>query len=186
MKTSENGKNMIKRYEGLRLTSYKAHKSEVFYTIGYGHYGADVGQGAVITVPKANELFDKDIVKYENAVNKLNMQLTQNQYDALVSFAYNCGTANLKRLIKGRTKGQIADALLLYNKAGGQTLAGLTRRRKEERALFLKDDNLEKIAREVIDGKWGNGRQRKEKLIAAGYNYTEVQKLVNNILTGNK
>lgn len=186
MKTSENGKNMIKRYEGLRLTSYKAHKSELFYTIGYGHYGADVGMGAVITVQKANELFDKDIVKYENAVNKLNMQLTQNQFDALVSFTYNCGTANLKRLVKGRTKGQIADALLLYNKARGQTLAGLTRRRKEERALFLKEENLEKVAREVIDGKWGNGRQRKEKLIAAGYNYAEVQKLVNNILTGNK
>ena len=49
-----------------------------------------------------------------------------------------------------------------------------------------KEENLEKIAREVIDGKWGNGRQRKEKLIAAGYNYTEVQKMVNNILTGNK
>lgn len=186
MKISENGKNMIKRYEGLRLTSYKAHKSEVFYTIGYGHYGADVGAGAVITVQKANELFDKDIVKYENAVNKLNMQLTQNQFDSLVSFTYNCGTANLKRLVKGRTKGQIADALLLYNKAGGETLAGLTRRRKEERALFMKEENLETIAREVIDGKWGNGRQRKEKLIAAGYNYAEVQKLVNNILTGNK
>jgi GH24 family phage-related lysozyme (muramidase) len=186
MKTSENGKNMIKRYEGLRLTSYKAHKSEIFYTIGYGHYGADVGRGAVITVQKANELFDKDIVKYENAVNKLNMQLTQNQFDALVSFTYNCGTANLKRLVKGRTKGQIADALLLYNKAGGETLSGLTKRRKEERALFMKEENLDKIAREVIDGKWGNGRQRKEKLIAAGYNYVEVQKRVNNILTGNK
>ena len=71
MKTSENGKNMIKRYEGLRLTSYKAHKSEIFYTIGYGHYGADVGMGAVITRERANELFDKDIVKYENAVNEL-------------------------------------------------------------------------------------------------------------------
>ena len=186
MKTSENGKNMIKRYEGLRLTSYKAHKSEIFYTIGYGHYGADVGAGAVITRERANQLFDKDIIKFENAVNKLGLSLTQNQFDALVSFTYNCGSANLKRLVKGRNKRQIADAMLLYNKAGGQTLAGLTKRRKEERALFLKEENLEAIAREVIDGKWGNGRQRKEKLIAAGYDYVAVQKMVNNILTGEK
>lgn len=184
MKTSENGKNMIKRYEGLRLTAYKAHKSEAFYTIGYGHYG--VNAGTIITKLQANELFNRDIIKFENSVNKLGLSLTQNQFDALVSFTYNCGSANLKRLVKGRNKRQIADAMLLYNKAGGQTLAGLTRRRKEERALFLKEENLEAIAREVIDGKWGNGRQRKEKLIAAGYDYVAVQKMVNNILTGEK
>ena len=186
MKLSKCGADMIKRYEGLRLTAYKAHKSEVFWTIGYGHYGADVGQGAVITRAKADELFDKDIKKFELAVDKLHLDLNQNQYDALVSFAYNCGAANLKRLVSGRNKQQIADAILLYNKAGGQVLSGLTRRRKEERALFLQDDTLDTIAREVIDGKWGNGRDRKEKLRAAGYDYARVQSRVNAILTGNK
>ena len=184
MKISEEGVNLIKRYEGLRLKAYKPVATEKFYTIGYGHYGADVSRETTITKEKAEQILKCDLYKFEKAVTDLNRTWTQNQFDALVSFAFNCGAANLKRLVANRDNLQIADAFLLYNKAGGKVLSGLVRRRKEERALFLKDNNLEQIAREVIDGKWGNGRTRKDKLTAAGYNYSDVQRIVNRILTG--
>ena len=64
--------------------------------------------------------------------------LNDNQRDALISFAYNCGAGSLRTLCKGRTAAQIAEAILLYNKAGGKVLAGLTKRRKAERELFLR------------------------------------------------
>ena len=184
MKTSENGIKLIKQYEGLKLKAYKALPTEKFYTIGYGHYGSDVSRETYITETQAEKLLRDDLNKFEHAVISLNRKWTQNQFDALVSFAFNCGAANLKKLVANRDTLQIADAFLLYNKAGGKVLNGLTRRRKEERTLFLKDNNLEQIAREVIDGKWGNGRVRKEKLTEAGYNYADVQRVVNRILVG--
>lgn len=184
MNTSKTGIDLIKCYEGLRLEAYKAVSTEKFYTIGYGHYGADVKRDDTITKYKAEELLKADLKKFENAVTALNRTWTQNQFDALVSFAFNCGAANLKRLVADRDNLQIADAFLLYNKSGGKVLNGLVRRRKAERSLFLKNNNLEQIAREVIDGKWGNGRVRKEKLTEAGYNYHEVQTIVNRIITG--
>ena len=63
--------------------------------------------------------------------------LNQNQFDALTSFCYNCGNGNLKKLVSGRDAGTVAEKMLLYNKGGGKVLAGLVRRREEERALFL-------------------------------------------------
>lgn len=184
MKLSKAGINLIKKYEGLRLKAYKPVPTEKYYTIGYGHYGADVSRETIITETQAEELLRADLDKFERAVVSLNRKWTQNQFDALTSFAFNCGATNLKKLVANRDTLQIADAFLLYNKAGGKTLNGLTRRRKEERALFLKNNDLEHIAREVIDGKWGNGRVRKDKLTKAGYNYHEVQMIVNRILTG--
>ena len=184
MKISKAGINLIKKYEGLRLKAYKPVPTEKFYTIGYGHCGADVSRETIITETQAEELLRADLDKFERAVVSLNRKWTQNQFDALVSFAFNCGAANLKRLVANRDTLQIADAFLLYNKAGGKVLSGLVRRRKAERDLFLKSNDLEQIAREVIDGKWGNGRTRKDKLTEAGYNYHEVQLIVNRIITG--
>lgn len=191
MKTSNNGINLIKKYEGCRLTAYKALPTEVFYTIGYGHYGADVKREMTITQQQAEEYLKRDLKKFENVVDRCNLSLNQNQFDSLVSFAYNCGGANLKQLVKNRTLSQIADAMLLYNKANGKTLAGLMKRREEERKLFLSDYNsssvsndLTTVAQEVIAGKWGNGASRKDKLTEAGYDYKEVQRIVNQILKG--
>ena len=191
MKISKNGINLIKRYEGCRLTAYKALPTEVFYTIGYGHYGADVKRGMTITQQQAEEYLKRDLKKFENVVDSCNLSLNQNQFDSLVSFAYNCGGANLKQLVKNRTLSQIADAMLLYNKANGKTLTGLMKRREEERKLFLSGYNsssvsndLTTVAQEVIAGKWGNGASRKDKLTEAGYNYKEVQRIVNQILKG--
>lgn len=191
MKTSKNGINLIKKYEGCRLTAYKALPTEVFYTIGYGHYGADVKRGMTITQQQAEEYLKRDLKKFENVVDSCNLPLNQNQFDSLVSFAYNCGGANLKQLVKNRTLSQIADSMLLYNKANGKTLTGLMKRREEERKLFLSGYNsssvsndLTTVAQEVIAGKWGNGASRKDKLTEAGYNYKEVQRIVNQILKG--
>lgn len=136
MKTSQRGIEMIKRYEGLRLRAYKPVTTEKYWTIGYGHYGPDVAADAGITNAQADAYLRADLDKFERAVDALG-NWTQNQFDALVSFAYNCGPANVQKLCKGRTPQQIADCIPLYNKAGGKVLTGLTRRRNEERALFL-------------------------------------------------
>lgn len=192
MKISKEGINLIKKYEGLRLKAYKPVATEKFYTIGYGHYGEDVKQGMVISQVYAEKLLKQDLEKFENAVNNLHREWTQNQFDALTSFAYNCGAGNLKKLVQNRNTQQIADAILLYNKGGGKVLAGLVKRRKEERELFLKQDTTQldadeliAIAQEVIDGRWGNGAVRKRKLYEAGYDYARIQTLVNKLLTGN-
>lgn len=143
MKISINGINFIKSFEGFRATSYRAVPSEKYLTIGYGHYGIDVLENMIITKEQAEKLLVTDLHKFENYVNTDcgYLDLNQNQYDSLVSFTYNCGRANLKKLIKNRNKEEIAEALLLYNKAGGKVLEGLKRRRKAERDLFLTVDN---------------------------------------------
>ena len=137
MKTSQAGIDLIKQFEGCRLTAYKPVATEKYWTIGYGSYGPHVTEGMTITQARAEELLKQDLARFENAVNALGLSLNQNQFDALVSFAYNCGAGNLKKLCNGRTMAQIADAILKYDKAGGKVLTGLTRRRKAERELFL-------------------------------------------------
>lgn len=137
MKTSQNGIKLLTAFEGCRLHAYKAVPTEQYYTIGYGHYGPDVRADMKITFSMAEEYLKKDLVRFENAVNKTGLTLDQNQFDALVSFTYNCGEGSLKMLIKGRTINQIGDALLLYNKSGGKVLEGLNRRRRKERELFF-------------------------------------------------
>ena len=147
MKTSNRGIELIKKYEGLRLTAYKPVSTEKYWTIGYGHYGADVTAGMTITKEKATEFLKKDLKKFEDAVNGLKLDLNQNQFDALVSFAYNCGPGNLKALCNGRSIEQIGNKITAYNKAGGKVLKGLVRRREEEQKLFrtpVKNQNEKK------------------------------------------
>lgn len=189
MKTSRLGINLIKKYEGCRLIAYKPIPTEEYYTIGYGHYGADVKEGQRISQVLAEVYLKADLNKFEVAVNSLELTLTQNQFDALVSFSFNCGIANLKKLVAKRTLNEIADAMLKYNKAGGKVLKGLTKRREEERKLFLNGyvetvnkPELISVAKEVVAGKWGNGSERKRKLTEAGYNYKQIQTLVNQLV----
>lgn len=140
MKTSETGIDLIKKFEGCRLTAYKPVATEKYYTIGYGHYGADVAPNMKITQEQADAFLVSDLKRFEESVNATKMILNQNQFDALVSFTYNCGAGNLKKLVANRTLAQIADALLSYNKGGGKVLTGLVRRRQAERALFLSEE----------------------------------------------
>lgn len=146
MKTSSEGIALIKQFEGLRLTAYKALPSEKYYTIGYGHSGPDVRAGMRITILQAEKILQKDLERFESAVNKIRNDWTQGQMDALVSFAYNTGEKNLQKLCKDRTPKQIGNALLLYNKAGGKVMEGLSRRRAAERKLFMRTvDHVENI-----------------------------------------
>lgn len=146
-KISQAGLQLIKNFEGCRLTAYKPVPWEKYWTIGYGHYGPDVKQGQTITQDQADKMLINDMGRYESFVNNpayvpLTAQLNQNQFDALVSFCYNCGQGSLQKLCKGRTLAQIADKIPEYNKAGGKVLAGLVRRRKAELELFNKKSDV--------------------------------------------
>lgn len=137
-KISEKGLNLIKQFEGCRLRAYQC--SAGVWTIGYGHT-AGVRQGQTITQAQAEEYLKQDCKKFEKYVNSksyvpITEQLNQYQFDALVSFAFNCGQGNLKTLCKGRSTAQIAAALPKYNKAAGKVLSGLVRRRAAEQKLF--------------------------------------------------
>lgn len=136
MNISENGIKFIHSFEGCRLTAYKAVPTEKYWTIGWGHYGPDVKKGMKISQKKADDMFKKDIQAYVNHVKALNMNLNQNEFDALVSFCYNCGAGNLNQLCSDRNKNSIRKWLPAYNKSGGVVLTGLTRRRNAELALF--------------------------------------------------
>ncbi len=136
------GLALIKRFEGCRLTAYKPFPTETWWTIGWGHYGPDVREGQTITQAEADALLLRDCQRFADAVDDpaccpLTDRLNSNQRDALISFTYNCGAGCLRTLCKNRSAAQIAAALPLYNKGGGgKVLAGLTRRRAAERALF--------------------------------------------------
>lgn len=139
MRTSSKGIALIKSFEGCRLQAYR--DSVGVLTIGYGHTGG-VKAGRVISQGFAEELLKADLTKFERNVAKYTpFVMNQNQFDALVSFAFNCGAGNLKKLVSGRTPAQVAAKIPEYNKAGGRVLAGLTRRRQAERALFLSGEN---------------------------------------------
>lgn len=129
---------LIKRFEGCRLTAYKC--SAGVWTIGYGHTSG-VHSGQAITQAQADALLRQDLEKFERYVNStayvpITAQLNENQFAALVSFAFNCGQGNLKRLCADRNTAQIAAAMPQYCKAAGRKLPGLVQRRAAEVALF--------------------------------------------------
>lgn len=136
MKTSQNGINLIKKFEGCRLKAYKCAAGK--WTIGYGHT-AGVKSTNVITQEKAEEVLKADLEKYEKNVEKYNGKYgwNQNEFDALVSFAFNLGSIDKLTADGTRSREVIAEKILCYNKAGGKVLAGLTERRKAEQKLFL-------------------------------------------------
>ncbi len=138
MKISQTGLKLIEKYEGLRLTAYKCVPTEKYYTIGYGHYGADVTAGMTITQAQAEAYLKQDVAQAEKNVNSFDptYHWNQNQFDALVSFAYNLGSINQLTANGTRTIAQIAEKIPAYCKSGGKTLNGLVKRRAEEQALF--------------------------------------------------
>lgn len=142
MAASEKCVELIARYEGCRLEAYRCPAG--VWTIGYGHT-AGVKEGDTLPSEEyAKKLLKEDLAKYAAKVNNcvkkglISFTLTQNQFDALTSFCYNCGEKNLINLVKGRTAAVVAEKIPAYNKGGGTVLNGLIRRRTEEQALFLK------------------------------------------------
>lgn len=141
MKISKNGIELIKKFEGCVLHAYKDPVG--VWTIGYGHT-VGVKSGQKITQAQAEKFLKADLVIYENAVTDSKAKVNQNQFDALVSFTYNCGAGSLKTLLSGRTLNEVSKALLLYNKARGRVLQGLVNRRKAEKELFDKEVKVSK------------------------------------------
>ncbi len=145
MKTSSNGLALIQQFEGFRAQAYICPAGVL--TIGYGSTGAHVKRGQVITQAEAVALLKKDVARFERAVNALGLTLTQNQFDALVSLAFNIGTGNFNKstLVRRLKAGDMAGAaaqFAVWNKARVKgvltVLPGLVRRRGAEAALFVK------------------------------------------------
>lgn len=143
MKISENGKSLIKKFEGCELESYQ--DSVGVWTIGFGHTKG-VRQGQSITKDEALAMLDEELIEYEEYVEKLvEVPLNQDQFDALVCWVYNLGPTNLatSTLLYKLNKGQYDDVpseIKRWNKAGGEVLKGLVRRREAEALLFLGKD----------------------------------------------
>lgn len=139
VKTSDAGLDLIKSHEGLRLDAYLCPAG--VWTIGYGHTGT-ARPGMRITNEQADELLRLDVEKFEECVrNALQVEVTQGQFDALVSFAFNvgCGALRGSTLLRLLNQGDFDGAAAQFarwNRGGGQVLAGLARRREDERALF--------------------------------------------------
>ena len=131
---------MIKKYEGLALRPYCCPSG--ILTIGYGHTGNDVKKGMVITKKQANELLKKDLVRFKKEVMKYDSvyHWNENEYQALLSFAYNIGSIHQLTANGTRTKEQISTAIPLYcSDSNGNKLLGLLKRRMEEQKLFNKE-----------------------------------------------
>ena len=157
MKVSDRCKEMIKHHEGFRFKPYRCPAR--LFTIGVGHVlYPDQGRlpldqrDAFPLAPEDNRTFSKaevdgllsaDLIRFEVGVARLfPMVLTQNQNDALVSFAFNLGLGGLQRstlrskMLRGETQ-EAADEFLKFVRGGGKILPGLVKRRNDERALFL-------------------------------------------------
>lgn len=146
METNDAGVALIKRNEGLVLYAYPDPATGgAPWTAGFGHTGPDVYPGMNITAAQAEAWLRADLRKFEQHVaSKLTRPATENQFAALVSFTYNCGPANFDKssMLALHNDGMFADAadaFLRWNKAAGKVMAGLTRRRQEERALYLSE-----------------------------------------------
>ena len=143
MNISDNGIELIKQFEGLRLEAYQC--SAGVWTIGWGHTSG-VKQGDKITTEQALDFLRSDLEKFENAINNLvTVKLNQNQYDALVSFVFNIGINAFKQstMLKFLNAGHYplaAGQFDLWIYSSGKKTQGLINRRKKEKDLFLKAD----------------------------------------------
>jgi lysozyme len=143
VKISKNGIELIKRFEGCKLKAYKCPAD--FWTIGYGSTGSHVNEGLVITQAEADALLLRDLLRFELGVMEvIDRPMTQGQFDALVSFAFNVGLGALRgstlaRKFKAVDIAGAAEQFERWNMGGGKVLPGLVKRREAERALFESD-----------------------------------------------
>ena len=196
----------IKEFEGNHLTSYYCPAGVL--TIGYGITNADsnitgtkITENMTISQATADDWLKKSLItKYAPKVDKYNniYHWNQNQFDALLSFTYNIGNIDQLTNYGKKSIQQISNDILLYKYANKKILPGLVRRRNFEKNLFdtpvqgninnnnfnqnQSNEKILEIAKEVIKGKWGVGNDRKRMLENAGYNYKEVQNLVNALM----
>jgi len=143
MEISQEGISLIKKFEGCRLESYKCAAG--VWTIGYGSTHG-VTEGMVITHERAEALLLEDIDVYENEVNKaVTVDIDQCMFDALVSWTFNLGGANLNastmlKVLNAKDFENVPEQIKRWNKAGGKVNEGLIRRREAEALLFQGQD----------------------------------------------
>jgi lysozyme len=139
--TNQAGIDLIKSFEGLRLTAY--YDQVGVLTVGYGHTGSDVFDGQVIDEAAAESLLRGDLARFESAVDgAITVDVSDNQFAAMVSFTYNLGPGNfekstLLKLVNQQDFAGAADEFPKWDRAGGVVSAGILRRRNAERDLFL-------------------------------------------------
>jgi len=139
MKISEEGKALIKKFEGCELEAYQC--SAGVWTIGYGHT-ADVKEGDEINQDEAEHVLSEDLEEFEEYVNNLaEVNLNQSQFDALVAWTFNLGPSNLEsstmlKVLNQKYYDKVPSEMKRWNKAGGEVLEGLIRRREAESLLF--------------------------------------------------
>jgi len=157
MKTSAAGINLIKEFEGVRLKAYRCPAD--VWTIGVGHTSAAgppvVKAGMEITNAQAMKILAQDLVQFEDGVESaVKVPLSQNQFDALVSFTFNVGLGAFGKstLLKKLNAGQydaVPAELMKWTKAGGRELPGLVRRRRAEAALWRGVDDSKVIKQDA-------------------------------------
>ena len=143
MQISKTGIELLKHFEGCELKAYQ--DSVGVWTIGYGHTKG-IYEGLEITQSEAEKMLQDELPEYEGYVtDKVVPLLQQHEYDALVCWVYNLGPTNLssstmlKKLNAGEFK-EVPFQMKRWDKAGGQPLLGLTRRRNAEALLFKGED----------------------------------------------
>lgn len=135
------GLGIIKEFEGCRLAAYQDQRG--IWTIGYGHTGSEVVEGLVWTQAQADSALLSDIRTAQAAVlHGVDVAITQNQFDALVSLCFNIGQGNFgsSTLVKQLNMGHTilaGDQFLVWDHVNGTADLGLLRRRQAEQALFL-------------------------------------------------
>lgn len=141
METSQAGVDLIKKFEGCKLSAYTCPAGVL--TIGVGSTGPHVKPGMVITQDAADALLKKDLKRFELAVNGVaGDHTTQNQFDAMVSLAFNIGvsafrSSTVARKHKAKNYEGAAEAFRMWNKAGGKVLIGLVKRREAESVHYM-------------------------------------------------
>jgi lysozyme len=143
MRLNQRGIDLIKSFEGCRLKAYPdpATGSDP-WTIGWGHTGPEVHPGLTWTQKQADDCLTNDLEHFSQGVKALiNIDLTDNEFSAIVSLAYNIGIGNLKhstllKLVNAGAMSQAAKEFYKWDMANGKVMAGLVRRRISERALF--------------------------------------------------
>lgn len=141
MKASDEGLELIRKAEGLKLVAYRCPAGE--WTIGYGHTSG-VKRGMTISVAEAEKFLRADVEEAEKAINAMHVQLRQTQFDALVSFVFNVGAARFKtstmrrKIIAGASDKEVAAEFARWKFSTGEISVGLVNRRKREAALYLR------------------------------------------------
>ncbi len=139
MKTSEVGRELIKEFEGCKQVAYQ--DSVGVWTIGYGHT-KDVYEGQLAIKKTCDRFLEEDLDEFEGYVDSyVKVELNQNQFDALVAWTFNLGPGNLSEstMLRKLNEGDydaVPDEMRRWNKAGGEVLNGLVRRRDAEANLF--------------------------------------------------